>query len=71
MFDLLQCEEIGMSVTESLAMLPAASVSGFYIGHPDATYFNVGRIGQDQVQDLAARRQLNHTELERLLAPNL
>jgi 5-methyltetrahydrofolate--homocysteine methyltransferase len=71
MFDLLQCEEIGMSVTESLAMLPAASVSGFYIGHPDASYFNVGRIGQDQVQDLAARRQLNPTELERLLAPNL
>jgi 5-methyltetrahydrofolate--homocysteine methyltransferase len=71
MFDLLQCEEIGMSVTESLAMLPAASVSGFYIGHPDASYFNVGRIGSDQVQDLAARRQLNQTELERLLAPNL
>jgi 5-methyltetrahydrofolate--homocysteine methyltransferase len=46
-------------------------VSGFYIGHPDASYFNVGRIGQDQVQDLAARRQLNPTELERLLAPNL
>jgi 5-methyltetrahydrofolate--homocysteine methyltransferase len=71
MFDLLQCEEIGMSVTESLAMLPAASVSGFYIGHPDATYFNVGRIGPDQVQDLATRRQFNQTELERLLAPNL
>jgi 5-methyltetrahydrofolate--homocysteine methyltransferase len=71
MFDLLQCEEIGMSVTESLAMLPAASVSGFYIGHPEAAYFNVGKIGQDQVQDLATRRQLNPTELERLLAPNL
>jgi 5-methyltetrahydrofolate--homocysteine methyltransferase len=58
-------------VTESLAMLPAASVSGFYIGHPDASYFSVGRIGQDQVEDLAARRQLNQAELERLLAPNL
>jgi 5-methyltetrahydrofolate--homocysteine methyltransferase len=58
-------------VTESLAMLPAASVSGFYLGHPDASYFSVGRIGQDQVQNLATRRQLNQTELERLLAPNL
>ena len=43
----------------------------FYIGHPDATYFNVGKIGEDQVQDLASRRQLNRADLERLLAPNL
>ncbi len=71
MFDLLQCAEIGMAVTESLAMTPAASVSGFYIGHPDATYFNVGKISDDQVQDLAQRRNLNQAELERLLAPNL
>jgi 5-methyltetrahydrofolate--homocysteine methyltransferase len=60
-----------MAVTESLAMTPAASVSGFYIGHPDAAYFNVGKIGEDQVQDLAQRRNLNQTELQRLLAPNL
>jgi 5-methyltetrahydrofolate--homocysteine methyltransferase len=71
MFDLLQCEEIGMAVTESLAMTPAASVSGFYIGHPDATYFNVGKIGDDQVQDLARRRGLQAAALQRLLAPNL
>jgi 5-methyltetrahydrofolate--homocysteine methyltransferase len=71
MFDLLQCEEIGMAVTESLAMTPAASVSGFYIGHPDATYFNVGKISDDQVQNLAQRRNLNQAELQRLLAPNL
>ena len=71
MFALLQCDEIGMAVTESLAMTPAASVSGFYIGHPDAAYFNVGKIGEDQVQDLAQRRNLNQTELQRLLAPNL
>jgi 5-methyltetrahydrofolate--homocysteine methyltransferase len=71
MFDLLQCAEIGMAVTESLAMTPAASVSGFYIGHPDATYFNVGKISDDQVKDLAQRRNLNQAELERLLAPNL
>ena len=71
MFVLLQCEEIGMGVTESLAMTPAASVSGFYIGHPDATYFNVGKIGDDQLQDLAKRRGLDVAALQRLLAPNL
>jgi 5-methyltetrahydrofolate--homocysteine methyltransferase len=71
MFALMHCEEIGMAVTDSLAMMPAASVSGFYLGHPDSTYFSVGRIGQDQVQDLARRRNLNQDELQRLLAPNL
>ncbi len=71
MFALLQCAEIGMGVTESLAMTPAASVSGFYIGHPDSTYFNVGKIADDQLQDLAQRRHLNPGELQRLLAPNL
>jgi 5-methyltetrahydrofolate--homocysteine methyltransferase len=71
MFDLLHCEEIGMAVTESLAMTPAASVSGFYIGHPDSTYFSVGRIGDDQLKDLAARRRMNEQALQRLLAPNL
>ncbi len=71
MFDLLQCEDIGMAVTESLAMTPAASVSGFYIGHPEATYFSVGRIGDDQVQDLATRRGMDIAALKRLLSPNL
>ena len=71
MFALLQCDEIGMHVTESLAMTPAASVSGFYIGHPEATYFNVGRIGDDQLRDLAQRRGLEVAALQRLLAPNL
>ncbi|TWO71171.1 methionine synthase [Caenimonas sedimenti] len=71
MFALLQCEEIGMGITESLAMTPAASVSGFYLSHPDSTYFNVGRIGNDQLQDQAARRGAPVNELERLLAPNL
>ena len=71
MFDLLQCEEIGMGLTESLAMLPAASVSGFYIGHPDSTYFNVGKIGEDQLQDMARRRGMAEQDLQRLLAPNL
>ena len=71
MFALLQCEEVGMGVTESLAMTPAASVSGFYIAHPDSTYFSVGKIGDDQLQDLAQRRHMNASELQRLLAPNL
>ncbi len=71
MFELLQCREIGMGVTESLAMTPAASVSGFYLSHPQSTYFNVGRIAEDQLQDQAARRGLPEAELRRLLAPNL
>jgi len=71
MFALLQCEDIGMGLTDSLAMTPAASVSGFYLAHPQATYFNVGKIGEDQVQDLAARSGVTVPELKRLLAPNL
>lgn len=71
MFALLQCEEIGMGITESLAMTPAASVSGFYLAHPDSTYFNVGKIGEDQLQDQASRRGAALEELQRLLAPNL
>ena len=71
MFDLLQAGEIGMSVTESMAMMPAASVSGFYLGHPESTYFNVGKISDDQVQDLARRRGMAQKDLQRLLSPNL
>ena len=71
MFELLQCADIGMGVTESLAMTPAASVSGFYLAHPDATYFSVGRVGDDQVQDLAQRQGVAVKDLTRLLAPNL
>ncbi len=71
MFEVLQAGEIGMGLTESLAMTPAASVSGFYLAHPDATYFNVGRIGDDQVRDWAARQQLAHEVATRLLSPAL
>src|SRR6478609_8231446 len=71
MFDLLQPQEIGMDLTESMAMSPAASVSGFYLAHPDSTYFNVGKIGEDQLQDQAARRGADIQQLQRLLAPNL
>ncbi len=71
MFELLQCEEIGMGITESLAMTPAASVSGFYLAHPDAVYFNVGKIGEDQLQDRAKREGASESDLARLLAPVL
>ena len=71
MFDLLGAADIGMSLTESLAMLPAASVSGFMLSHPDSTYFNVGKIGDDQLHDLAKRRGEKAEDLARLLAPNL
>ncbi|MET3439817.1 5-methyltetrahydrofolate--homocysteine methyltransferase [Variovorax paradoxus] len=71
MFDLLGCADIGMTLTESLAMMPAASVSGFYLSHPESTYFNVGKIGHDQLQDQAVRRKESESDLERLLAPNL
>ncbi len=71
MFEVLQAGEIGMSVTESLAMLPAASVSGFYLAHPDSTYFSVGKIGQDQLEDYAQRMSLSKADAERALAPLL
>jgi 5-methyltetrahydrofolate--homocysteine methyltransferase len=71
MFELLGCQDIGMSLTESLAMNPAASVSGFYLSHPQSTYFNVGQIGEDQLQDMAQRRQMPADELRRWLLPNL
>ncbi len=71
LFALLQPQEIGMDLTESMAMSPAASVSGFYLGHPDSQYFNVGRIGDDQLQDQALRRGADLAQLQRLLAPNL
>jgi 5-methyltetrahydrofolate--homocysteine methyltransferase len=71
LFDLLQAEEIGIELTESYAMFPAASVSGIYIEHPQAKYFSVGRIGRDQVADYAARKGMEVEEVERWLAPNL
>ncbi|MDZ4143171.1 MAG: methionine synthase [Burkholderiales bacterium] len=71
MFALLGCGDIGMALTDSLAMTPAASVSGFMLSHPHATYFNVGKIGDDQLQDLARRRGVPQQDLQRLLAPNL
>jgi len=68
LFDLLPCADIGMTLTDSLAMYPPASVCGFYIGHPDSVYFNVGTIAQDQLQDQAARRGVDRQVLRRWLA---
>ncbi len=71
LFDLVGAREIGMELTETGAMLPAASVSGIYLAHPSARYFNVGRIGKDQVEDYARRLGESVTEAERWLRPNL
>jgi 5-methyltetrahydrofolate--homocysteine methyltransferase len=71
MFKLLQCDEIGMQVTESFAMFPGASVSGFYFAHPESKYFVVGKIGEDQAADMSARRGVAKEDVERWLAPNL
>ena len=71
LFKALNPEEVGMGLTDSMAMTPAASVSGFYFAHPEAAYFNVGRIGEDQVADWAERMRLNKEAAERALAPLL
>jgi 5-methyltetrahydrofolate--homocysteine methyltransferase len=71
LFELLKAERIGMRLTESYAMYPAASVSGFYLSHPGAQYFAVGRIGRDQLEDYARRKGMPVAEAERWLAPNL
>jgi len=68
LFDALGCDEVGITLTESHAMHPAASVSGFYFSHPAAQYFNVGRIGEDQLADYAARSGRDADELRRALA---
>ncbi len=67
LFRVLGCDEIGMTLTDNLAMLPAASVSGFYLAHPEAAYFNVGKIGADQVRDWARRNALEQSDAERAL----
>ncbi|MDO9091778.1 MAG: methionine synthase [Rubrivivax sp.] len=71
MFRVLGAGEVGLALTESLAMTPAASVSGFFLAHPEAQYFNVGRIGEDQLADWARRQGLAEAEARRALAPAL
>jgi 5-methyltetrahydrofolate--homocysteine methyltransferase len=64
-------EEIGMQITSSFAMYPAAAVSGWFIAHPESKYFGLGQIGKDQVQDYAKRKGMTLAEVERWLAPVL
>jgi 5-methyltetrahydrofolate--homocysteine methyltransferase len=72
LFRMLDAERnAAMQITESYAMLPTAAVSGFYLSHPEASYFAVGKIGRDQVADYAGRTGLSQSEAERWLAPNL
>jgi 5-methyltetrahydrofolate--homocysteine methyltransferase len=72
LFDLLKATDAtGITLTENFAMLPTAAVSGFYFGHPDSSYFGVARIGRDQLEDYAARRDVDLDTAERWLRPNL
>ncbi|HYE76324.1 MAG TPA: vitamin B12 dependent-methionine synthase activation domain-containing protein, partial [Blastocatellia bacterium] len=72
LFELLQAEERAeVHLTESFAMLPASSVSGWYFSHPESKYFAVGKIDRDQVEDYAKRKQMELREMERWLSPNL
>ena len=71
LFDLLRAGELGIELTETFAMMPAASVSGIYLGHPDSRYFSIGRVDRDQVEDYARRKGVPVEEAERWLAPNL
>ncbi|MEE1962317.1 methionine synthase [Allomuricauda taeanensis] len=71
-WDLLGVEEkIGVKLTDSLAMWPAASVSGYYFAHPEAKYFGLGKIEQDQVKDFAERKHIKLEEAQKWLAPNI
>ncbi|HEV8657246.1 MAG TPA: vitamin B12 dependent-methionine synthase activation domain-containing protein, partial [Thermoanaerobaculia bacterium] len=70
-FTLLDAERAGIHLTESCAMLPAASVSGLYFAHPQAKYFAVGKIGRDQVIDYQSRKEMPLVEVERWLSPVL
>ncbi len=71
LFRLLHAREIGMELTESYAMTPPASVSGIYLSHPQSKYFNIGRLGRDQVEDYAKRKGMSVADMERWLGPSL
>jgi 5-methyltetrahydrofolate--homocysteine methyltransferase len=72
LFDLLNAEKnIGVRLTENFAMMPPAAVSGYFFAHPKSAYFNVGRIGQDQLKDYALRKSITIEEATKWLAPNL
>ncbi len=71
LFALLNADQLGITLTESYAMSPAASVSGLYLAHPEAKYFTVGQIGRDQVENYAKRKGWSITKTEKWLTPNL
>jgi 5-methyltetrahydrofolate--homocysteine methyltransferase len=70
-FKLLKPEEIGMALTESLAMTPTAAVSGYYFAHPESKYFGLGKIDRSQVEDFATRKGISVEKAEKWLRPNL
>ncbi|MNY32426.1 Methionine synthase [compost metagenome] len=72
MFRLLNAEELsGVSLTETLAMWPAASVSGWYFAHPDSKYFGLGKVTLDQADNIANRKKMDINEMKRWLSSNL
>ena len=71
MFEHLAADEIGMQLTESMAMIPASSVSGLYFAHKDAKYFSVDKVDEDQLKDMARRRSVSLDQLKRWLASNI
>ena len=64
-------QNIGVTLTESMAMWPASSVSGYYFGHPESKYFGLGKIKKDQVEDYAKRRNVSYEYAEKWLNPNI
>jgi 5-methyltetrahydrofolate--homocysteine methyltransferase len=71
LFDLLGARAAGLELTDHFAMTPAASVSGIYLAHPEARYFNLGRVGRDQVNDYASRKGMSVAAIEKWLGPSL
>jgi 5-methyltetrahydrofolate--homocysteine methyltransferase len=71
LFEILDAHEQGITLTETFAMMPGASVSGIYLGHPESRYFTLGKVGKDQVEDYAKRKQMSVAEVARWLGPNL
>jgi 5-methyltetrahydrofolate--homocysteine methyltransferase len=70
-FELLEAEKLGIKLTESFAMYPASSVSGYYFSHPQSRYFGLGKIDKDQVEDYAKRKGMSIAEAEKWLSPVL
>lgn len=71
LFDLLNAPEVGVNLTDHMAMTPASSVSGIYFAHPESTYFNVGKLKKDQIEDYAHRKGMSVEEIEKWLGSNL